>query len=149
MERAGAGLMGVAGMGQASAPAGAPGSASWLMLPRCVVQAENCAGGMRLTCSCDDPAGRGMVQELCGMLAGGMCTCCALCNGLVVCSCHLTMGLCSCAMTPSGVCITCTSGDARCCEVIQALCDCLACLLKGGCICCLRMNNTPVGCGTC
>ena len=32
-------------------------------------------------------------------------------NGMMVCCCNLTMGMCKCEMTKDGVCITCTSGD--------------------------------------
>ena len=34
-------------------------------------------------------------------------------NGMMVCCCNLTMGMCKCEMTEDGVCITCTSGDSQ------------------------------------
>ena len=68
-------------------------------------------------------------------------------NGMMVCCCYLTMGMCKCEMTKDGVCVTCTSGDKACTEMIQACCDCLAATVKNGCMCCLMMNNTPVCCG--
>jgi hypothetical protein len=64
-------------------------------------------------------------------------------NGMVVCTCNLTMGMCKCEMTKDGCCVTCTSGDQKCCDTIQGCCACLA----SGCTCCLMMNNTPVCCG--
>jgi hypothetical protein len=70
-------------------------------------------------------------------------------NGMMVCCCNLTMGMCKCEMTDKGCVMTCTSGDAKCCEMIQACCDCMACMLKDGCTCCVMMNNTPVCCGCC
>src|SRR6516225_4259188 len=56
---------------------------------------------------------------------------------------------CKFEMTKDGVCLTCTSGDAKCCEMIQACCDCMGCMLKDGCTCCMLMNNMPVCCGGC
>jgi hypothetical protein len=90
-----------------------------------------------------------MVQNLCSMLAGGMCSCCVMMNGMMVCCCNLTMGMCKCEMTPKGCTVTCTSGDAKCAEMIQACCDCLSTMLKDGCTCCMMLNNTPVCCGCC
>jgi hypothetical protein len=81
------------------------------------------------------------------MLAGGMCSCCVMLNGMTVCTYHFTMGLCKCDMTETGVSLTCTSGDSKCCEMIQAACDCLHCMMNAGCTCCVLMNNTPVCCG--
>jgi len=78
-----------------------------------------------------------------------MCSCCMMMNGMMICCCNLTMGMCKCEMTKDGVCLTCTSGDAKCCEMIQACCDCMGCMLKDGCTCCMLMNNMPVCCGGC
>ena len=44
-----------------------------------------------------------MMQNLCTMLAGGMCSCCCMMNGMMVCCCNLTMGMCKCEMTKDGV----------------------------------------------
>ena len=153
MERAGMGLqsMGIPGMGTPTvgSPTGLPAGTNWMMVPRCTLKFEKCTGGMKIHCHCDDKMATSMVQNLCTMLAGGMCTCCCMLNGMVCCSCNLTMGICKCEMTKDGVCITCTSGDAKCCEMIQACCECMACMLKDGCTCCVLMNNTPVCCGCC
>jgi hypothetical protein len=126
---------------------GMPVTPNYLMVPRCTMTVEKCQGGMKLTCVCDDAMACSMVQNLCTMLAGGMCSCYALLNGMCVATCNFTMGLCKVEMTPKGCCVTCTSGDAECCKMIQACCDCLSALLKAGCNCCLLMNNTPVCCG--
>ena len=124
-------------------------AASCLMVPRCTMKVEKCQGGMKMTCMCEDKTACEMVQSLCRMLAGGMCSCCMMMNGMMVCCCNLTMGMCKCEMTKDGVCITCTSGDAKCCEMIQACCDCMSECMDAGCSCCLCFNNTPVCCGTC
>jgi hypothetical protein len=68
-------------------------------------------------------------------------------NGMMVCGCNLTMGVCKVEMTPKGCCVTCTSGDKTCCDMIQSCCDCLMTMTKCGCTCCFMMNNTPVCCG--
>ena len=151
MERTAMGMpaMGVPGMGAPTlgAPTATPTSGNWLMVPRCTLKFEKCQGGMKVTCVCDDKMACSMVQNLCSMLAGGMCSCCVMMNGMTVCCCNLTMGMCKCDMTPDGCTITCTSGDQKCCEMIQACCDCMSTMLKDGCTCCVMMNNTPVCCG--
>jgi hypothetical protein len=151
MERTGMGMAGVGVPGLGTPGLGAPATmpASWMMVPRCTLKFEKCQGGMKLTCACDDQAACGMVQNLCAMLQGGMCSCHVMLNGMTVCCCNLTMGLCRCETTETGVCLTCTSGDSKCCEMIQACCDCLHCMLNAGCTCCVLMNNTPVCCGCC
>jgi hypothetical protein len=153
MERSGMGMPGMAGsvasMPGMGAPTTAPAATSWLMVPRCTLKVEKCQGGMKITCSCDDKMAASMVQNLCTMLAGGMVSCCCMMNGMTVCVCNLTMGMCKCEPTKDGVCITCTSGDAKCGEMIQACCDCVAGMLKAGCSCCVMMSNTPVCCGCC
>jgi len=146
MERTGMSMPGTSPMGTATSM---PTGTNWLMVPRCTFKVEKCAGGMKVTCVCDDKMACSMVQNLCSMLAGGMCSMCCMMNGMTVCCCNLTMGMCKCEMTKDGCCITCTSGDAKCCEMIQACCDCVAACLKNGCTCCMMMNNTPVCCGTC
>jgi hypothetical protein len=70
-------------------------------------------------------------------------------NGMVVCTCNLTMGACKVEMTKDGCCVTCTSGDQACCNMIQGCCDCLMACMKGGCTCCLMMGGTPVCCCMC
>jgi hypothetical protein len=140
------GIAGTPGMGTAGTM---PATPNWMMVPRGTIKVEKCQGGMKITCSCDDKMAASMVQNLCSMLQGGMCSCCCMMNGMVVCCCNLTMGMCKCDMTDKGCTVTCTSGDPKCCAMIQACCDCLACMLKDGCTCCMMMNNTPVCCGCC
>ena len=158
MERTGMGMpgMGMPGMGSPTMGTGMMGSVgtmpagmNMLMVPRCTMKMEKCTGGMKITCSCDDKMACGMVQNLCKMLAGGMCSCCVMMNGMMVCCCNLTMGMCKCDMTKDGVCITCTSGDPKCGEMIQACCECMGCMLENGCTCCVMMNGTPICCGCC
>jgi hypothetical protein len=135
--------MGMPGMGTGATPAGP----SMMMVPRCSMKMEKVQGGMKITCTCDDQVAAGMVQNLCTMLQGGMCTCCMMMNGMTVCCCNLMMGMCRCEAAGSGCTVTCTSGDPKCAEMIQACCDCLGTMMKDGCTCCLMMNNTPVCCG--
>ena len=148
MERTG---MAVPGMGVPGvvSPSAMPAGVSYQMVPRCTFKVEKCTGGFKMTCVCDDKMACSMVQNLCTMLAGGMCSCCCMMNGMMVCCCNFTMGMCRCDCTDKGVTITCTSGDAKCAEMIQACCDCLTTMLKAGCTCCVMMNNTPVCCGCC
>ena len=103
------------GHGPSGMPTGAsmPTGTSWMMVPRCTITMEKCTGGMKMTCTCDDEMSAAMMQNLCTMMAGGMCSCCMMMNGMMVCCCNLTMGMCKCEMTDDGVCITCTSGDAE------------------------------------
>jgi hypothetical protein len=149
MERTGMGMTGMPGMGggMINAPATMPPAMNMMMVPRCTVRMEKCTGGMRIHCSADDKMALGMVQNLCTMLAGGLCSCCCMMNGMTVCSCNLMMGMCKCEMTEDGVSITCTSGDKACCTMIQACCDCMSAMMKAGCTCCVMMNNMPVCCG--
>jgi hypothetical protein len=152
MDRTGMGMpgMGMPGMGtppMMGAPTGMPMAANYMMVPRCTFKMEKISGGMRMTCSCDDKAACSMVQNLCTMLAGGLCSCCCMMNGMMVCCCNFTMGMCKVEMTADGIAMTCTSGDAKCAEMIQACCDCLSALTTDGCMCCFLMNQTPVCCG--
>jgi len=152
MERTGMGMpgMGVPGMGTPTmgSPTQTQAGVNWLMVPRCTLKVEKCQGGMKVHCVCDDKMACSMMQNLCTMLAGGMCSCCMMMNGMMCCCCNLTMGMCKCEMTKDGVCLTCTSGDAKCGEMIQACCECMTVMLKDGCTCCMMMNNTPVCCGS-
>jgi len=127
--------------------AGSTMPGNWMMVPRCTMKFEKCQGGMKINCVCDDQMACSMMQNLCNMLQGGTCSCCMMMNGMMVCSCHLIMGMCKCEMTDKGVCITCTSGDQKCGEMIQSCCDCMATMCKSGCTCCMMMNNTPICCG--
>ncbi|MBE2213027.1 MAG: hypothetical protein IAE82_04080 [Opitutaceae bacterium] len=120
-----------------------------MMMPRCSMMMEKCAGGMMLTCTCDNTMSAGMMQNLCQMMGGGMISCVMMMNGMSMMTCNLAMGMCKCEMTKTGMCITCTSGDKACCDMIQACCDAMMAMMKGGCTCCVCMNGTPVCCGTC
>jgi hypothetical protein len=143
MDRSGMTMPGSPAMG---APTANPATPNFMMVPRCTMKMEKCTGGMKMTCSCDDPVACSMMQNLCTMLSGGMVSCCCMMNGMMVTCCNLTMGMCKCEMTKDGCCITCLSGDAKCCEMIQACCDCMSAMMKAGCTCCVMMNNTPVCC---
>src|SRR5262245_25674061 len=121
-------------------------TANCLMVPRCTIKMEKCAGGMKINCACDDEMACATLQGLCSSLAGSMCSCCCMMNGMVVCCCNLTMGMCRCEMTKSGVCITCTSGDKDCYAMIQSCCDAMCAMMAAGCTCCVMMNNMPVCC---
>jgi hypothetical protein len=151
MERTGMGMPGAGAPGMSPGGVGVSYPATtgnnWLMVPRCALKFEKCTGGMKITCSCDDKMACSTVQNLCTMLAGGMCSCCVMLNGMTVCTYNFTMGMCHVEVTDSGVCLTCTSGDSKCCEMIQAACECLCCMLEAGCTCCVMMNQTPVACG--
>ena len=147
MERTPMAGMGAANMGTPMMGGMSTMPANWMMVPRCQMKFEKCQGGMKITCSCDDPMACSMMQNLCTMLQGGMVSCCMMMNGMMTCCCNMTMGMCHCEMTDKDVCITCTSGDAKCCEMIQACCDCLSCMTNAGCTCCIMMNNTPIACG--
>jgi hypothetical protein len=135
------------GMGPMTGSAGAMMPANMMMVPRCTFKMEKCQGGMKITCACDDPTAKSMVQNLCMSLQGGMCSVCCMMNGVMVCCCNLTMGMCKVEMTKDGCCVTCTSGDKACCDMIQSCCDCLCCMCDGGCTCCVMFNGTPVCCG--
>lgn len=130
-------------------PTGLPTGASWCVLPRCEMTFEKCAGGLKIHCRCDDEVSCGTLQNLCGMLCDGTCSCNVTCNGIQVICCTLTMGLCTCQMTQEGCCITCVSGDAKCAAMLQACCDALACCCTSGCCCYVSFAGTPVCCGTC
>lgn len=149
MERTMMGMPGMTTPTMGTMPMGGPSGVmapNTMMVPRCTMKIEKCQGGMKITCCCDDTTACTMMQNLCQMLAGGMCSVCCMMNGMVVCCCNLTMGVCKVEMTKDGCCLTCTSGDKACCDMIQACCDCLACMVKCGCTCCLMMNGTPVCC---
>jgi hypothetical protein len=151
MDRTGMGMpgMGMPGMGTPTmgAPTGMPTPTNYMMVPRCSFKMEKISGGMKMTCSCEDKAACSMMQNLCTMLTGGLCSCCCMMNGMMVCCCNFTMGMCKSEMMPEGIYMTCTSGDPKCCEMIQACCDCLCKMMEAGCTCCFLMNQTPVCCG--
>jgi hypothetical protein len=151
MERTGMGMpgLGVPGLGAPTVgtPTGSPMGTNWMMVPRCTFKVEKVQGGVKFTCCCDDKMALSMVQNLCQMLAGGMCSCCVMCNGMTVCHYNFTQGLCKCEPTDQGVCFTYTSGDPQCSQMIQSCADCISSCLECGCTCCFLMNSTPVCCG--
>jgi hypothetical protein len=133
-------------MGMPGMPSMAP---NMVMVPRCTMKIEKCTGGMKITCMCDDPTACAMMQNLCTMMAGGMCSFSCTMNGMTVCCCNMTMGMCKCEMTKDGCMMTCTSGDKMCCDMIQGCCDCMVACMKAGCMCCMMMGGTPVCCCMC
>ena len=151
MERTGMGVQGmsVPGLGTPTmgAPTGTPVGTNWLMVPRCTFKVEKCQGGFKVSCHCDDKMACSMVQNLCSMLAGGLCSCCCMYNGMTVAYWNFTQGVCKCEATESGVQFTCTTGDPQCAKMVQSWCECLSCMLECGCNCCFMINNTPVCCG--
>lgn len=134
---------------QGMTPQTSMGMPGMMMVPRCTIRLEKCSGGMKMVCSCDDEVACGAMQNLCKMLAGGMCSCCCTWNGMMMCQCNLCCANCQCEMTKDGCCITCTSGDKKCCEMLQACCECLSACMDAGCCCYVCFGNTPVCCGTC
>lgn len=118
------------------------------MVVRCTMKMEKCAGGMKMTCICEDEVSAATLQNMCEMMAGGMCSCCCMMNGMTMCMCNMAMATCKCTKSKNGVTITCTSGDESMCEMIQACCDCMTMCLKDGCMCCVCMNGMPMCCGT-
>lgn len=144
------GVTGYTGYAPSAVPStGVPVGANYMMVPKCTYKVEKCAGGLKITCCCEDKVACSMLQSLCSMMAGGLCSCCCMMNGQVVCQCNFAFGICKCEMTSEGCCFTCTSGDPKCCEMLQACCDCICCCLDCGCTCCVMLNNTPVCCGVC
>jgi hypothetical protein len=152
MERTGTGVPGVGypgyGTPTVGTPTVTPTGTNWMMVPRCTFKVEKCTGGFKMTCICDDKMASSMVQNLCTMLAGGMCSCCCMLNGMTCCYYNFTVGMCRFEMTDSGFCMTCTTGDTSCCQMIQSYCDCLTCCMDCGCTCCFMINSTPVCCGS-
>ena len=89
MERSGMGMpgMGMPGMGTGGMPGmgTAPMAPNMMMVPRCKMMMEKVQGGMKITCTCEDQMGCSMMQNLCTMHQGGMCSCCMMMNGTPVC----------------------------------------------------------------
>lgn len=121
---------------------------SMMMVPRCKMKMEKMQGGMSCTCTCDDQATAMMMQNLCMMMQGGMCSMAVMMNGMPCCCYGMgMMGMCKMEMTEMGCRMTCTSGDADCAKMIQACCDCMmSCMSMPGCMCCMMMNGMPVCC---
>ena len=89
MDRTGMGMPGMAMPGMApsgmATPTGMPVGPNYLMVPRCTMKFEKCQGGMKIHCVCDDQMACSMMQNLCTMLQGGMCSCCMMMNNTPCC----------------------------------------------------------------
>jgi len=143
----------------ATSPAGFPSApaagqatstgANCILLPRCKLKVEKCKDGLKLHCECEDEVACGALQNLCNMLAGGLCSVCCTWNGMTMCQCNLCCGNCKCEPTKNGCTISCSSGDKKCCDMLQAYCDCLNTCLASGCCAYVCFGNTPVCCCTC
>ncbi len=146
------GAMGTPGAMQMGQMTGMPGMMPGMgmcVVPRCTMEMEKCAGGMKITCKCDDEMSAATLQNMCKMMAGGLCSLCCMMNGTMLSVCNMAMCKCECTMTKDGVCITCVSGDKACCEMIEACCDCMCACMNAGCTCCVCFNNMPLCCGCC
>src|SRR3982750_4744013 len=119
-----------------------------MMAPRCTMTVEKMDRGMRMMCVCEDRTSAMMLQNLCNMMAGGMCSCCMMMNGMPMCCCNMMMGACRMEMTDTGVTMTCTSNDPAMAKMIQACCDCMESMMAPGCTCCMMMNGMPMCCCT-
>jgi hypothetical protein len=149
LERGGIAAGAIAPGSQAIGQPGLTPGASYCVVPRCEIKVEKCTGGFKLHCSCEDDIACGTLQNLCKMLAGGLCSCCCTLNGIAICQCNLACGICKCEYTADGCCISCTRGDKACCEILQSCCETIAACLKQGCCCYICFGSTPVCCGCC
>jgi hypothetical protein len=102
LERSVPGIAPLSGPSTGWHPTGSPAAASWCVVPRCRLEFKKCTGGFKINCHCDDEVACGTLQNLCRMLSDGLCSCCCTCNGIAVCQCSLTMGICKCEMTKDG-----------------------------------------------
>lgn len=143
--------MGMAMPGMMGAMAGMSPAATMpgMMVPRCTIEMKKTADGMKCECTCEDKTAAAMLQNLCTMMANGMCGCCVMMNGMQVCQCQLAMGNCKCEMTDMGCMITCTSGDKMAAKMIQTCCDCMTEMMMPGCTCYMTLNNMPICCMIC
>ena len=141
------GPMGAGSMPMGMTGAGAAAPSGMCMVTRCTMKMEKCAGGMKITCTCDDEMSATTLQNMCKMLAGSMCSCCCMMNGMMMCQCNMCMCKCECTNTKNGVCFTCTSGDKSCADMCQACCDCMMKCMEAGCMCCVCLGGMPVCCG--
>jgi hypothetical protein len=149
LERAPQANFGTSKLGYQAGPASSPEAAgtNWLVLPRCEIRFEKCAGGVKIHCECDDEMACATLQNLCRMCCDQLCSCCCTMNGIPCCQVNLCCGTCKCDLTKNGCCITCTSGDKGCCKMLQAACDCLSCCCENGCCCYISFGSTCVCCG--
>jgi len=151
LERTGVGFPGVTFPTPTTPTVGAPTSFptgfNWTVVPRCTFKFEKCTGGYKVWCYFEDKLASSMVQNLCSMLAGGLCSFCCYWNGAPVYFCHYTFATCKYEFTDSGCCFTFTSGDPQWAKIIQSCCECCHECYETGCTCCFFMNSTPVCCG--
>ena len=130
-------------------PAASPAAGNWCVVPRCKVEFEKCTGGFKMHCRAEDELSCATLQNLCRMLADGLCSCCCTQNGIQCCNCSFANCNCKCEYTKDGCCITCTSGDKHACACLQACCEACSKCCENGCCCYVCFNGTPVCCGTC
>ena len=149
MERGMMGAMGSMGTPMSTSGMPVPTGMGTCMVPCCTMKMEKCPNGIKIHCKCDDEMACAMLQNMCRMMCDGMCSCCCMMNGMVVCQCNMVMCSCECEMTKDGCCITCTSGDKACCQMLQACCDCMSKCMESGCKCCVCFNGMPCCCGSC
>lgn len=46
---------------------------------------------MKMTCVCEDEMSAATLQNLCKILAGGLCNVCCMKNGMTICLCNMAM----------------------------------------------------------
>src|SRR6476661_3681756 len=102
------GMMGAAGssMQAGPMPTAVPMGMQMCMVPRCTMKMEKCKGGMKMTCTCEDEIAATTLQNMCKMMAGSMCSCCCMMNGMMMCQCNMCMCKCECADVKMGVSFT-------------------------------------------
>jgi hypothetical protein len=148
MERTGMGVQGVGVPGFTAPTMGTqPGmhvGANWFPVPRCTFKFEKCSGGVKFHCHCEDELARSTVQNLCTMLAGGMCSVSVFQNGMTVTCFNFTQGQCKFEPTDHGFCFSCVSGDNHWSQMLQSFCECVGYMMECGCTCCFFISNTPV-----
>lgn len=120
-----------------------------LDIPQCELRMEECKGGCKIYCTCDDELACARLHDLCRNMLECPCSISCTKDGLMVCRCEFDCCDCSCEMLADGICITCTSKDKCCAEMIQTLCRCLSCCQECGCTSTVSLNKTPVCCCTC
>lgn len=129
-------------------PTGSPAGANWCVLPRCTIEFQKSANGLKIQCRCEDEVACGTLQNLCRMLSDGLCSCYCCINGISIFQCNLACGICKCEYTKDGCSITCTSGDKNFAAILQSCGESLSRCCESGCYCYVCFNNTPICCGT-
>jgi hypothetical protein len=116
------------------------------MAPKCSMKMEMMKDGCKIECSCQDEMSMTMMQKMCKMMDGGMCSMMCMKNGICVCQCNMCMGNCKMMMTETGMCVCWTSSDEKCSEMIQACCKSMMDCMNAGCCCMMMMCGMPVCC---